>query len=83
MLVHILDQRELQKNEGPIGLVLAPTRELSMQIFDVFHKYCKKYNVNVLPIVGGLNQHQLWKDLKAGKNEIIIGTPGRVIEMVK
>lgn len=33
MLIHILDQRELEKNEGPIGLVLAPTRELCQQIF--------------------------------------------------
>ena len=55
MLVHNLDQRVLEKNEGPIGLVMAPTRELCMQIFDVYLKYCKKYNVNVIPIVGGLN----------------------------
>ena len=32
MLVHIMDQRELKPGDGPIGLILAPTRELSQQV---------------------------------------------------
>lgn len=32
MLVHIMDQRELKEGDGPIGLILAPTRELSQQV---------------------------------------------------
>ena len=32
MLVHIIDQRELAPGDGPIGLILAPTRELSQQV---------------------------------------------------
>ena len=32
MLVHIMDQAELRPGDGPIGLVLAPTRELSQQV---------------------------------------------------
>ena len=32
MLVHIMDQRELAPGDGPIGLILAPTRELSQQV---------------------------------------------------
>lgn len=32
MLVHIMDQRELADGDGPIGLILAPTRELSQQV---------------------------------------------------
>jgi hypothetical protein len=32
MIVHIMDQRELDKGEGPIGVVVAPTRELAEQI---------------------------------------------------
>ena len=31
MLIHILDQPELEKGDGPIGLILAPTRELAHQ----------------------------------------------------
>ena len=39
--------------------------------------------MNVLPIFGGMNQHELWKDIKAGKNEIVVATPGRLIEMIR
>lgn len=39
--------------------------------------------MNVLPIFGGCDPHQLWRDLKAGKNEIVVATPGRCIEMIR
>ena len=32
LLVHIMDQKELQPGDGPVGLILAPTRELSQQV---------------------------------------------------
>jgi len=35
MLVHIMDQRELKAGDGPIGLILAPTRELSQQVSSI------------------------------------------------
>lgn len=41
MLVHIMDQKELAPGDGPIGLILAPTRELSMQV---------KYNLIIFNI---------------------------------
>lgn len=34
MLVHVMDQKELKPGDGPIGLILAPTRELSQQVSD-------------------------------------------------
>lgn len=43
MLVHIMDQPELRKGEGPIGLILAPTRELSEQIHKETRKFSKPY----------------------------------------
>ena len=62
---------------------MAPTRELCQQIYNEYRKYCKRLDINVLPIFGGANQHQLWKDIKAGKNEIVIATPGRMIDMLR
>jgi superfamily II DNA or RNA helicase len=41
MLVHLMDQAELAKGEGPIGLVVAPTRELAEQI----HKETRRWGV--------------------------------------
>lgn len=43
MLVHIMDQPELDKGQGPIGLVLAPTRELAEQIHKETRKFSKPY----------------------------------------
>lgn len=38
MLVHIMDQKELKPGDGPIGLILAPTRELSQQVCIYFNE---------------------------------------------
>jgi ATP-dependent RNA helicase DDX42 len=38
MLVHIMDQKELSTGDGPIGLILAPTRELSQQVIHFYNE---------------------------------------------
>jgi hypothetical protein len=43
MVVHIMDQPELEKGEGPIGIIVAPTRELSEQIHKEARKFSKPY----------------------------------------
>lgn len=45
MLVHIMDQEELVKGDGPIGLILAPTRELAVQIYAETKKFAKAYGL--------------------------------------
>ena len=37
----------------------------------------------MLPIFGGMNVGQLWKEIKGGRNEIIVATPGRLIDMLR
>ncbi|CAL1547537.1 unnamed protein product [Lymnaea stagnalis] len=82
LLVHIMDQKELQKGEGPIGLILAPTRELSQQIYHEAKKFGKVYNINVVCAYGG---GSMWEQSKACQEgaEIIVATPGRLIDLVK
>lgn len=45
MLIHIMDQEELVKGDGPIGIVLAPTRELAVQIYQETRKFAKAYGL--------------------------------------
>lgn len=62
LLIHIMDQKELQAGDGPIGLILAPTRELAIQIYNEAKKFGKVYNINVVCCYGGGNK---WEQSKA------------------
>ena len=82
LIVHVLDQEEMQEGEGPIGLILSPTRELCQQIYYETKRFCKPYNIGSCPIYGGTNR---WEQIKALKQapEIVISTPGRMIDLIK
>ncbi|XVF72756.1 hypothetical protein PTKIN_Ptkin12aG0145900 [Pterospermum kingtungense] len=82
MIVHIMDQPELQKEEGPIGVICAPTRELAHQIFLETKKFAKAYGIRSSAVYGGMSKLDQFKELKAGC-EIVIATPGRLIDMLK
>ncbi|MCO5574722.1 hypothetical protein L7F22_028512 [Adiantum nelumboides] len=82
MVIHILDQEELGKGEGPIGVVCAPTRELAQQIYTETKKFAKPYGIRVSGIFGGMSKFEQFKELKAGC-EIVVATPGRLIDMIK
>ncbi|XP_049291279.1 ATP-dependent RNA helicase DDX42 [Anopheles funestus] len=82
MLVHIMDQRELGPGDGPIGLILAPTRELSLQIYSEAKKFGKVYNISICCCYGGGSKWEQSKALEQGA-EIVVATPGRMIDMVK
>eukprot|EP00268_Persea_americana_P027227 TRINITY_DN26671_c0_g1_i1.p1 TRINITY_DN26671_c0_g1~~TRINITY_DN26671_c0_g1_i1.p1 ORF type:complete len:772 (-),score=149.11 TRINITY_DN26671_c0_g1_i1:2598-4913(-) len=82
MIVHIMDQPELQKEEGPIGVICAPTRELAHQIYLESKKFAKAYGIRVAAVYGGMSKHEQFKELKAGC-EIVVATPGRLIDLLK
>ncbi|XP_059311790.1 DEAD-box ATP-dependent RNA helicase 24 [Lycium ferocissimum] len=82
MIVHIMDQRELQKEEGPIGVICAPTRELAHQIFVEAKKFSKSHGIRVSAVYGGMSKLDQYKELKAGC-EIVVATPGRLIDMIR
>ncbi|CAO3622193.1 unnamed protein product [Cunninghamella blakesleeana] len=83
MLIHIMDQAELVKGDGPIGLILAPTRELAVQIYSEAKKFAKAYGLKVAAVYGGASKMQQFKDLRSGTVEILVATPGRLIDMIK
>ena len=71
------------KNKNPQVLVLAPTRELAIQVAEAFQKYANHMKgVNVLPIYGGQDYSHQLRHLKRGV-QIIVGTPGRVMDHMR
>mmetsp|Transcript_8965 Transcript_8965/g.24921 ORF Transcript_8965/g.24921 Transcript_8965/m.24921 type:complete len:665 (-) Transcript_8965:280-2274(-) len=82
LLVHCAAQPRLHKGEGPIGLVLCPTRELAIQIEKETFRFNKLMGLRSTTLAGGLSKYQQFKAVKSG-SEIVIATPGRMIDIVK
>ncbi len=76
ILETIEETKELQT------LILAPTRELAIQISREFEDYSKYTNINVTCVYGSSSIENQIKDIKKGP-EIVIGTPGRVKDLMK
>ncbi|MHA6528043.1 DEAD/DEAH box helicase [Corynebacterium pyruviciproducens] len=69
-----------KSNRTPQALVLAPTRELALQVADAFQEFADHVGgINVLPIYGGQAYGIQLSGLRRGAH-IIVGTPGRVID---
>jgi ATP-dependent RNA helicase DeaD len=66
-------------NRQTQALVLAPTRELALQVAEAFSRYGAHLNVNVLPVYGGSSYGPQLAGLKRGAH-VVVGTPGRVID---
>lgn len=67
------------KSRTTQALVLAPTRELALQVAEAFSRYGAHLTVNVLPVYGGSSYGPQLAGLKRGA-QIVVGTPGRVID---
>ena len=68
------------KLKKPQALVLAPTRELAIQVAEAFQKYATHLpGFQVLPIYGGQSYYPQLQSLKRGV-QVVVGTPGRVID---
>ncbi|HEU0306497.1 MAG TPA: DEAD/DEAH box helicase [Lysobacter sp.] len=66
--------------QKPQALVLAPTRELAIQVAEAFQKYAHHLpGFHVLPIYGGQSYTPQLASLKRGV-QVVVGTPGRVID---
>lgn len=83
-MVHIANQPPLQRGEGPIALVLAPTRELAQQIQTVARDFgpLSKPEIRNTCIFGGSARAPQIRDLERGV-EVVIATPGRLIDFLE
>ncbi|XP_057324516.1 uncharacterized protein LOC130667096 isoform X1 [Microplitis mediator] len=80
--VHINHQPRLTRGEGPIVLVLAPTRELAQQIQSVARDFGSSSCIRNTCIFGGSPKGPQARDLERGV-EICIATPGRLIDFLE
>jgi ATP-dependent RNA helicase DeaD len=68
------------KLKAPQVLVLAPTRELAIQVAEAFQRYAAHLEgFHVLPIYGGQDYRTQLRGLKRGP-QVIVGTPGRIMD---
>jgi ATP-dependent RNA helicase DeaD len=75
----ILSQLDLSQ-KTPQALVLAPTRELALQVCEAFESYAGHLRgVHVLPVYGGQGYGQQLSALRRGVH-IVVGTPGRIMD---
>jgi ATP-dependent RNA helicase RhlE len=81
-ILHQLSRRPgNQGARGPHALILAPTRELAIQIGDEFRAYGKHLNLRHAVIFGGVSQVPQVKALARGV-DIVVATPGRLLDLM-
>uniref|UniRef100_A0A914ZIC8 Probable ATP-dependent RNA helicase DDX46 n=1 Tax=Parascaris univalens TaxID=6257 RepID=A0A914ZIC8_PARUN len=81
MFRHIMDQPELEELDGPIAVIMSPTRELAMQTWKEANKFAKPLNIRVACVYGGVGISDQIGDLKRGA-EVIVCTVGRLTDML-
>ncbi|KAM6539098.1 pre-mRNA processing RNA-helicase [Fusarium falciforme] len=81
MFRHIKDQPPLKDTDGPIGLIMTPTRELATQIHRDCKPFLKMMGLRAVCAYGGAPIREQIAELKRGA-EIIVCTPGRMIDLL-
>ncbi|KDE07270.1 ATP-dependent RNA helicase [Microbotryum lychnidis-dioicae p1A1 Lamole] len=81
-MIHINAQPLLNPGDGPIVLILAPTRELAVQIQEECTKFGSSSRIRNTCVYGGVPKGGQIRDLQRG-SEIVIATPGRLIDMLE
>ncbi|WP_332842160.1 DEAD/DEAH box helicase [Paraclostridium sp. AKS81] len=74
------DKKSLKGKRTIKAVILAPTRELAIQIEENFAAYARHTNIKSLVIFGGVSQNPQTKALKQGV-DILIATPGRMLDL--
>lgn len=76
-LMDLIDER----NKTPKAIIMTPTRELALQVSKELSTYSTDKKMNILTVYGGSSISNQIKELKRGV-DIVVGTPGRVVDMI-
>ena len=66
----------------PQALILAPTRELAVQVAGGIHDFAKNSGIRVVPVYGGQPIDRQFRSLRNGAH-VVVGTPGRVLDHLR
>jgi len=81
MIEHLSRDKAKAAPGAPLALILAPTRELALQILQSFNDYGKYLDLRTAVIFGGVSQHQQVGNLRKGV-DILVATPGRLLDLM-
>ncbi|KAK7239140.1 helicase [Aureococcus anophagefferens] len=82
LLRHIMDQPPIvDGGDGPVALILAPARELALQIWREAKRFANPLGLRAIAVYGGAKVADQIADLKRGA-EIVVATPGRLIDIL-
>ena len=81
ILNELAQQNERPIPECPDALILAPTRELAIQIGDSFKTYGKHLKIRHALVYGGVNQNSQVRALRQGVH-VLVATPGRLLDLM-
>lgn len=79
--IPILERFEESKSKSPFAIVLAPTRELAVQVRDEFDKLAHGRKIRSVPLYGGKPIKTQINKLERGA-DVVVGTPGRVLDLL-
>ena len=82
LLMHITMQPPIEAGQGPIGIILVPTRELAKQITFDCNKYGKCLEIRTVCIYGGNGRQFQMKDLEV-MPQLVVATPGRLLDFLE
>lgn len=81
-IVHVMSQDVLHRGDGPIALILSPTRELANQIHEETKKFTDTCKLSSLAVFGGVPKYEQSGILQRGV-EFLIATPGRLLDFIQ
>lgn len=81
-ILHHLSQNQRAQPNTCHSIILAPTRELAIQIFEHFRKYAAHLPIRVTCVYGGVKINPQMMKLRTG-TEVLIATPGRLLDLAQ
>jgi len=80
-IIHIMAQQDLRSGDGPIALILSPTRELAKQVDEVAKLFGKCCGINSVAVYGGADKNVQISQLNKGAH-IVVACPGRLLDLI-